>query len=324
MRAIIINAEERTVSEAEIDGSLKSLQKIVGGLIDPVYPGLEGTDHHCYVNDEGLLNDPQHFFMLKDGHQPLAGNGVMLSTTGDGDEAPCTLPLDWVKERVTFMDLQAVREWAAHEANQQVLASLIGEGTDKEDDFKHAKEQGQAQYDSIREMVAGLSDEKESDRAHEAIMHDPLSVLVRPGWHEPGKDADQPEEFEILLCTGGPAVRLIGTLDNDGEPDRVHMQVQDWFKPWTDFEPVAGNMNAEDILLTYARCFHFGEGRETGLTRDAGGQHAIETPLNKLERENVEISDSKAAKKAELATLRAETEESITKAHEHDKGNSRS
>jgi hypothetical protein len=40
MRAIIINAQERTVSEAEIEGSLKSLQNIVGGLIDPVYPGL--------------------------------------------------------------------------------------------------------------------------------------------------------------------------------------------------------------------------------------------------------------------------------------------
>ena len=113
MRAIIITAKDRTVSEAEIDGSLKSLQQVVGGLIVPVYPGLEGTDHHCYVNDEGLLNNPQHFFMLRDGHQPLAGNGVILSTTGDGNEAPSTLSVDWVKERVTFMDLQAVRQWVA-------------------------------------------------------------------------------------------------------------------------------------------------------------------------------------------------------------------
>jgi Domain of unknown function (DUF3846) len=128
MRAIIINAEERTVSEAEINGSLKSLQGIVGGLIDPVYPGLEGTDHHCYVNDEGLLNNPQHFFMLKDGHQPLAGNGVILGDD-NGDEAPATLPLDWVKERVTFMDLQAVREWVAQEPGQEVMGSLIGEDT---------------------------------------------------------------------------------------------------------------------------------------------------------------------------------------------------
>jgi Domain of unknown function (DUF3846) len=111
MRAIIINATDRTITEIEIDGSLKTLQQIVGGLIQPVYDGLDDT-HHCYVNEEGLLDNPLHFFMFKDGHQPLAGNGVILSSTGDGGEASCSLPLDWVKERVTFMDLEAARQWA--------------------------------------------------------------------------------------------------------------------------------------------------------------------------------------------------------------------
>jgi hypothetical protein len=54
------------------------------------------------------------------------GNGVILSDDGEGNEAPATLPFDWVKERVTFMDLQAAREWAAREGDQQ-LGSLIGE-----------------------------------------------------------------------------------------------------------------------------------------------------------------------------------------------------
>jgi hypothetical protein len=111
MRAIIINAKDRTITATEIDGSLKSLQRIVGGLIEPVYDGL-GDAHHCYVNDEGLFDHPQHFFFFRNGHQPLAGNGVILSSTEDGDEAPCTLLLDWVKDRVTFMDLAAAREWS--------------------------------------------------------------------------------------------------------------------------------------------------------------------------------------------------------------------
>jgi hypothetical protein len=110
MRAIIINAQDRTITETEIDGSLQSLQHIVGGMIEAVTCGLpEG--HHCYVDEEGLLDDPRHFFMFDGGHQPLAGNGVILAETDDGDEAPCTLRLDWVKERVTFMDLDAVRQW---------------------------------------------------------------------------------------------------------------------------------------------------------------------------------------------------------------------
>lgn len=110
MRAIIINATDRTITATDIDGSLKTLQQIVGGMIEAVSQGLDEF-HHCYVNEEGLLYHPQHFFMFRDGHQPLAGNGVILSSTADGDEAPCTLLLDWVKDRVTFMDLHAARQW---------------------------------------------------------------------------------------------------------------------------------------------------------------------------------------------------------------------
>jgi len=111
MRAIIVNSKDRTITETEIDGSLKPLQQIVGGLIEAVYQGLD-DNHHCYVNEEALLDNPQYFFMFTDGHQPLAGHGVILSSTDDGGEAPCTLSLDWVKERVTFMDLEAARQWA--------------------------------------------------------------------------------------------------------------------------------------------------------------------------------------------------------------------
>ena len=115
MRAIIINAKDRTITETEIDGSLTTLQQIVGGMIEPLSQGL-GDNHHCYVNEEGLLSGPEHFFMFREGHQPLAGNGIILSSTDDGDEAPCTLSLDWVKERVTFMDVQAARRWCrAHD-----------------------------------------------------------------------------------------------------------------------------------------------------------------------------------------------------------------
>jgi hypothetical protein len=110
MRAITINPKDRTITATDIDGSLKTLQQIVGGMIEAVSQGLDDF-HHCYVNEEGLLDNPQDFFLFKDGHQPLAGNGIILSSTEDGDEAPCTLLLEWVKDRVTFMDLDAARQW---------------------------------------------------------------------------------------------------------------------------------------------------------------------------------------------------------------------
>ena len=163
MRAIVINAEAQTVSETDIDGKLASIQEIVGGLIDPVYHGLD-SKHHCYVNDEGLLNNPQHFFMLRDGHQPLAGNGVILSTTRNGDEAPCTLALDWVKERVTFMDLQAVREWVAREPGQEVFGSFVGES--EVTDSKAAKKEAlaEARAETEQSIAEGKNHGRENSR----------------------------------------------------------------------------------------------------------------------------------------------------------------
>jgi len=128
-----------------------------------------------------------------------------------------------------------------------------------DDQLKRAQEQGQVQYESIRELVADLTDDsKDSDRSREAIHEDTLSVLVRSGWYVPGRDEGKPEDFQFLLCWGGPAARLIGILNQHGEPDSATMQVQDWFQPWTDFQPNTG-ADADDILLTYARCFYFGE-----------------------------------------------------------------
>jgi hypothetical protein len=50
--------------------------------------------------------------MFEGGHQPLAGNGVIVGNGLVSDEAPCTLSLDWVRARVILMDLAAARHWA--------------------------------------------------------------------------------------------------------------------------------------------------------------------------------------------------------------------
>ena len=83
------------------------------------------------------------------------------------------------------------------------------------------------------------------------IYEDPLSVEVRSGWVTPGAEMT-PEDFCILLGTGGPATRIRGELDEYGEPYRAWLEVQDWGKPWTQYFPAE-----QDTLLTYARCFCF-------------------------------------------------------------------
>lgn len=93
----------------------------------------------------------------------------------------------------------------------------------------------------------------DADEARQAIEEDALSVQVRSGWYSPG-ETPEAEEYEILLCTGGPAVRIVGELGAYNEPDSARIECQDWFTSWTEvFDGID-----RDILLAYAQCFYFG------------------------------------------------------------------
>jgi hypothetical protein len=107
------------------------------------------------------------------------------------------------------------------------------------------------------EELQGLRDEagdcKGYDEALERITDDALEVAVRSGWSTPGEL--EAEEYNILLCTGGPAVRIRGELSSYKEPESAWLEYQDWGTSW---EVLRLGVD-EDAVLTYARCFFFGE-----------------------------------------------------------------
>lgn len=103
-------------------------------------------------------------------------------------------------------------------------------------------------------------DVEEDEDARCEIEEGILEVAVRDGWHSPGQPSqDGPEEFYILLTTGGPALRIYGTLGAHGEPDDCELQMQEWGTPWTKWAPEPYDEEYCDTLLAYARCFYFGE-----------------------------------------------------------------
>jgi len=103
---------------------------------------------------------------------------------------------------------------------------------------------------TLKDQSNGCKDQEE---AQEMIQEDPLSVEVRSGWCNAG-DTLEAEEFSILLCTGGPAVRIRGELDQYKQPCRAWMEYQDWGTPWTMY------CGAEQsVLLNYCQSFYFGE-----------------------------------------------------------------
>jgi hypothetical protein len=121
-----------------------------------------------------------------------------------------------------------------------------------------AREQAQTQLESIKELLEELQkaedeeDEEKAEGLRNAIEETPLEVSIREDWHAPGQKADS-KEYIILLCTGGPAVRIHGELNEYNEPETAKIEYQDWFTEWQTLDA------DEDILLQFASYFYFGE-----------------------------------------------------------------
>jgi len=97
-------------------------------------------------------------------------------------------------------------------------------------------------------------DKAEENEVRKKIEYLPLEVLVRSGWYRPGEDAG-PEEYQIVLGTGGPAVRITGALYSWGEPATAVLEYADWDTPWTAY-PV--DVEEELALLEFARQSYWG------------------------------------------------------------------
>ena len=69
------------------------------------------------------------------------------------------------------------------------------------------------------------------DKCHEAAAG---GLSVRSGWTALGSEFEA-VEFRIDLAGGGPAVRIIGTLDAYNEPCDIRLEYQDWGTPWQEF-----------------------------------------------------------------------------------------
>ena len=95
--------------------------------------------------------------------------------------------------------------------------------------------------------------EERIEEITQEVLNSALSVEFRSGW-ETHYENFKAKEFKILLSWGGPALRIIGELDNYG-PVNPKLQFQDWGTPWTDFETTESQQKA---LNWFCNCFYFG------------------------------------------------------------------
>ena len=104
------------------------------------------------------------------------------------------------------------------------------------------------------QLFEKIKDYDAQDQLRESVLNSALSVEFRSGWDSSLDDELVPEEFKILLTWGGPALRVIGELDNYG-PVNPKLQYQDWGTFWTNLEITENQQNA---LNWFCNCFYFG------------------------------------------------------------------
>ena len=99
--------------------------------------------------------------------------------------------------------------------------------------------------------------EEKLEEIRESILNSALSVEFRNGWYSDLyhlKGVTEPIEFKILLSWGGPALRIIGEIEENYAVN-PKLQYQDWGTPWIDFEITE---NQQKALNWFCNCFYFG------------------------------------------------------------------
>jgi len=104
-------------------------------------------------------------------------------------------------------------------------------------------------------QVTTQEDENKLDEIRESVNNSALSVEFRSGWSTNSEKLEA-EEFKILLTWGGPALRVIGDLDQYKQAENIKLQFQDWGTYWTDYELTE---KEEESLNWFCNCFYFGE-----------------------------------------------------------------
>lgn len=106
MQAILIDPFTQTIEAVDYSGDYKDIYSLLEcDLFTTVYRVVvTAMADTLYVDDEGLYVEDQKFFKLKGYPQPLAGRGLVLGSTDDGDSTDCVS---------TVEDIQDIVEWCA-------------------------------------------------------------------------------------------------------------------------------------------------------------------------------------------------------------------
>ncbi len=114
MKAILIDAINKEVKEVEIDEEKDFLDQAYALIGCTTIEGVdfdETGENFGYVDEEGMLKQPKHFFTIENGWQPYAGNCLIVGTDDEGGntDVSYSMTVEKVRGMVEFKDLYQVK-----------------------------------------------------------------------------------------------------------------------------------------------------------------------------------------------------------------------
>jgi hypothetical protein len=117
MKALLIDSKNKVVKQIEIGEHYTEISKAIDCEVFAA-PHIMHNNDTLYCDDEGLLNNPENFFLLDSYPQPIAGNGLILGCDDEGESTDVSMNLDELSSRITFMDMQAAYMWSLKQSYQ--------------------------------------------------------------------------------------------------------------------------------------------------------------------------------------------------------------
>jgi len=109
MKAYIVDPFTQLVTATDYNGDYNTIMSHIGTgrAFDIVRlyhtDDYDYVDDHVYIDDEGLYVDEQYFWMHANYPMPLAGRGLILGGTPDGDSADVSTSLATVTEDIRMI-----------------------------------------------------------------------------------------------------------------------------------------------------------------------------------------------------------------------------
>ena len=107
MKAILINSDEQTVTEVEVENDIHAVQKLINCDCFERVRLQDHKQHDVWIDESGIL--PHRYrgvrFMINSYPEPLSGNGLILGSSmgPDGEDwDSCTLTLKEAASEIAF------------------------------------------------------------------------------------------------------------------------------------------------------------------------------------------------------------------------------